>query len=195
MTLSRRTLLGAGLASLFASPASAERIDHRIITRLPMRTTRRRTLDPRFKRRMVAAPDGLRPGDILIDTASRYLYLGLDDGTAMRYGVGVGRSGFEWSGTARIRRKAKWPGWRPPAEMRARQPGLPLYMEGGINNPLGARALYLYQGRRDTLYRIHGTNEPWTIGKAMSSGCIRMLNDDVTDLYERTRMGAKVTVV
>ncbi len=140
-----------------------------------------------------------KPGTIIIDTSKRRLYYVLKGGRAIRYGVGVGRQGFQWSGTARIKRKAEWPGWRPPAEMIERERAigreLPEYMPGGPNNPLGARALYLFQGSRDTLYRIHGTNQPQTIGQAVSSGCIRMINEEVIDLYRRTRMGAKVIVL
>ncbi|WP_372424879.1 L,D-transpeptidase [Salinarimonas chemoclinalis] len=135
-----------------------------------------------------------RPGTIIVDTADKHLYLVRDDGTAWRYGIGVGRDGFSWSGTARVGRKARWPGWTPPAAMRRRQPELPSHMEGGVDNPLGARALYLYEGGRDTLYRIHGTNEPWSIGEAVSSGCIRMLNQDALHLYERAEIGATVKV-
>lgn len=134
-------------------------------------------------------------GTIIVNTKERMLYLVLEGGKAMRYGVGVGRQGFSWSGSANIAHKAKWPAWRPPAAMRKRQPELPTYMEGGPNNPLGARALYLFEGGRDTLYRIHGTSQPHTIGLAVSSGCIRMLNDEVIDLYERVRVGARVVVI
>jgi lipoprotein-anchoring transpeptidase ErfK/SrfK len=127
---------------------------------------------------------------IIIDTSERRLYLVQDDGTAIKYGVGVGREGFQWAGVNRISRKAEWPGWTPPPAMRKRQPYLPPYMEGGPNNPLGARAMYI----GSTLYRIHGSNEPWTIGQAVSSGCIRMANEDVIDLYERVKVGTKVVV-
>jgi lipoprotein-anchoring transpeptidase ErfK/SrfK len=130
------------------------------------------------------------PNTIIVDTSERRLYYVLGDGRAIRYGVGVGRQGFQWSGTHRITRKAEWPGWTPPAAMRKRQPGLPSYMEGGPNNPLGARAMYI----GSTLYRIHGSNQPWTIGQAVSSGCIRMTNDDVIDLYEQVAVGTKVVV-
>ena len=123
----------------------------------------------------------------------------LGDGQAIRYGIGVGREGFGWSGTVTIGRKAEWPTWTPPPEMIAREKArgriLPASMEGGPNNPLGARALYLYRGGNDTLYRIHGTSEPWTIGLNVSSGCIRMVNKDVVDLYNRTRVGARVVVL
>lgn len=131
-----------------------------------------------------------RPGTIIVDTAARELYFIIDGTHAMRYGIGVGREGFAWGGVERISRKAEWPGWTPPQEMRRRQPYLPTYMPGGPENPLGARALYLGA----TLYRIHGTNEAQTIGRAVSSGCIRMLNDDVIDLYERAKVGATVIV-
>jgi lipoprotein-anchoring transpeptidase ErfK/SrfK len=130
------------------------------------------------------------PGTIIIDTDGANLYLVLEDGKAIFYRIGVGRPGFEWAGTHRVSRKAEWPSWRPPAEMRQRQPYLPRFVPGGEFNPLGARALYL----GSTLYRIHGTTEPETIGYAVSSGCIRMLNEDVIDLYERVPVGAKVIV-
>jgi lipoprotein-anchoring transpeptidase ErfK/SrfK len=130
------------------------------------------------------------PGTILIDTAERRLYLVLGGGQALRYGIGVGRDGFRWSGVHHISAKKEWPGWTPPSQMRARRPDLPRYMAGGIDNPLGARAIYL----GSTLYRIHGSNEPETIGHAVSSGCFRMTNDDVTDLYNRVSVGATVVV-
>ncbi len=140
-----------------------------------------------------------KPGTIIIDTARHYLYLILGNDKAMRYGIGVGRSGFQWSGVAKIGRKAEWPAWHPPKEMIARElkqygRRLPEVMKGGPENPLGARAMYLYQNGRDTLYRIHGTNQPWTIGHNVSSGCIRLRNEDVIDLYKRVKVGAKVIV-
>ena len=131
-----------------------------------------------------------KPGTLVIETDERRLYLVLEDGKAMKYGIGVGRDGFTWSGTHRITRKAEWPGWTPPPQMRKRVPDLPAYMEGGPDNPLGARALYI----GSTLYRVHGTSEPWSIGQAVSSGCIRLTNDDVTDLYERVQVGAMIVV-
>jgi lipoprotein-anchoring transpeptidase ErfK/SrfK len=143
-------------------------------------------------RRQVVAYQTIEPaGTIIIDTAHTFLYLTLGDGKALRYGIGVGREGFTWSGTETIRRKAEWPDWIPPAEMVARQPYLPRWVGGGPGNPLGARALYL--GNTD--YRIHGTNDPTTIGKHVSSGCIRLQNADVIDLYERVGIGAKVVVL
>ena len=150
---------------------------------------------PTSTRTVMADPTGAAPGSITIDTEHRTLYLSMAGGQAMRYDVGVGREGFAWAGTARIARKAEWPGWTPPAEMLKRRPDLPRHMVGGIDNPLGARALYLYNGNGDTGYRIHGSNEPDTIGQAVSSGCIRMINADVEDLYSRVRVGTQVTVL
>lgn len=131
-----------------------------------------------------------KPGTIVVETSERRLYFVLDNGKAIKYGIGVGRDGFRWSGTHTITRKAEWPGWTPPPQMRKRVPGLPAYMEGGPDNPLGARALYI----GSTLYRLHGTSEPWTIGQAVSSGCIRLTNDDIIDLYERVKVGSRVVV-
>ncbi|WP_370675344.1 L,D-transpeptidase [Pleomorphomonas sp. PLEO] len=148
-------------------------------------------LAPEFLPQEVAYDGPATPGSIIIDTVNRYLYLVEDGGLARRYGVGVGRPGFTWAGEHRITRKAEWPDWHPPVEMRQRQPGLPVMMPGGPKNPLGARAMYL----GSTLYRIHGTAEPWTIGHAVSSGCIRMRNEDVTDLYERVKVGTRVIVL
>ncbi len=130
------------------------------------------------------------PGTIVVNTAERRLYLVLANGQALRYGIGVGRDGYRWSGTHRITAKKEWPGWTPPSQMRARRPDLPRHMAGGIENPLGARAMYL----GSTLYRIHGSNEPETIGQAVSSGCFRMTNEDVSDLYDRVGVGTTVVV-
>lgn len=151
-------------------------------------------IDPRYHRQLVGYDGPERPGTIVVDTDRRFLFLVQPDETALRYGIGVGRVGFSWSGQAQIRRRAVWPTWRPPVEMLRRRPDLPTVMPGGLDNPLGARALYLYQGNRDTLYRIHGTNEPWSIGEAVSSGCIRLLNQDIYDLYHRVSLGATVLV-
>lgn len=145
-------------------------------------------------RAAVDDPTGQPAGTITIDTSERKLYLSLGKGQAYEYGVGVGRQGFAWKGKAQIGRKAFWPGWTPPKEMLLRRPDLPAHMEGGLDNPLGARALYLFNGNKDTLFRIHGTNEPDTIGQAVSSGCIRMLNADVIDLYQRVPKGTRVVV-
>ena len=130
-------------------------------------------------------------GTIIVNTKERRLYFLLGNGKAVKYGIGVGRPGFQWTGTHRVSRKAEWPGWTPPPAMRKRVPNLPRYMEGGPNNPLGARAMYI----GSTIYRIHGSNEPWSIGQAVSSGCIRLANEDVIDLYERVRVGARVYVI
>jgi lipoprotein-anchoring transpeptidase ErfK/SrfK len=148
-------------------------------------------MDPRFLRQEVAYAGKEAPGTVIIDTPSHFLYLVESDGRAMRYGIGVGRPGFTWAGTHAISGKKEWPDWVPPKEMLERQPGLPHFMAGGPNNPLGARAMYL----GSTLYRIHGSNEPWTIGQNVSSGCIRMRNVDVIDLYDRIKVGTKVVVL
>ena len=156
------------------------------------------TIDPKYVRQRVRYATSQRPGTIVVDPYAKFLYLAQEGGFAMRYGVGVGRDGFRWSGTADIRRKAQWPTWTPPSAMVARQPELKQYsqgMPGGIGNPLGARALYLFRNGQDTLYRIHGTNEPDSIGKNVSSGCIRLLNQDVIDLFNRVPVGSKVVVL
>jgi lipoprotein-anchoring transpeptidase ErfK/SrfK len=146
-------------------------------------------------RRIVADPTREPAGTLTIDTRSRKLLLSLGGGQAVEYRIGVGRQGFAWKGVAEIGRKAYWPGWTPPPEMLERQPELPPHLDGGLGNPLGARALYLFEDHKDTLFRIHGTNDPRSIGKAVSSGCIRMLNADVIDLYQRVAKGARVVVL
>ncbi|WP_420962977.1 L,D-transpeptidase [Brucella sp. IR073] len=160
----------------------------------PVRVVNRNKFDPRFRPATVANTTGEPAGTVVIDTRNNYLYLVEDDGTARRYGVAVGDSGHAWSGRAVIGRKAKWPAWHPTDDMHAQTPGLPRRVEPGPHNPLGARALYLYQDGKDTLYRIHGTSEPWTIGTKASSGCVRMFNEDIIDLYERVGTGASVVV-
>ena len=149
----------------------------------------------RTTRKEVNDPTGQPAGTLTINTRERKLYLSEGNGRALQYGIGVGRQGFAWKGEAAIGRKSFWPGWTPPPEMIDRQPGLPRHMEGGMENPLGARALYLFHGKKDTLFRIHGTNEPNSIGKAVSSGCIRMLDSDVIDLYGRVAKGTPVVVL
>jgi lipoprotein-anchoring transpeptidase ErfK/SrfK len=151
----------------------------------------RQGFDPRFARTEIDFATEEKPGTIIIDTAQRYLYLVKDDGRAIRYGIGVGRPGFDWKGVKKVSAKREWPDWRPPKEMLERRPDLPVWMAGGPDNPLGARAIYL----GSSLYRIHGSNEPHTIGQAVSSGCFRMKNDDVIDLYERVKVGTKVVVI
>jgi lipoprotein-anchoring transpeptidase ErfK/SrfK len=152
-------------------------------------------VDPKYLPQQVDYDGGQKPGTIVIDTRENFLYLVEQDGKARRYGVGTGKPGFEWAGTHKVTSKREWPDWRPPAEMikreRAKGRHLPTHMAGGPENPLGARALYL----GSTLYRIHGTNQPWTIGRAVSSGCIRMRNEDVVDLYERVSVGTRVVVM
>jgi lipoprotein-anchoring transpeptidase ErfK/SrfK len=147
--------------------------------------------DPRYERQVVEYRGGQQPGTIIIDTPNFFLYLVLDGGRALRYGIGVGRPGFTWAGVKAISAKREWPDWHPPDEMLARRPDLPRYMPGGPDNPLGARALYL----GSTLYRIHGSNEPWSIGTQVSSGCIRLRNADIVDLYGRVKVGTKVVVI
>jgi len=144
----------------------------------------------RIDKEIVPYETKFKVGTIVVETGERRLYLILPDGKPLKYGIGVGRDGFTWSGQHRISRKAEWPDWTPPAAMRKRVPDLPAHMKGGPQNPLGARALYI----GSTLYRIHGTSEPWTIGQAVSSGCIRLTNEDVIDLYERAQVGALVVV-
>lgn len=151
----------------------------------------------KFHRQLVTYETGEKPGTIIVDTSEKFLYLVEPNGKAMRYGIGVGREGFEWQGTARIALKREWPTWTPPGEMIQRQPELAKYargMEPGLKNPLGARALYLFNKGGDSGYRLHGTPEWNSIGKAMSSGCIRLMNQDIIDLYNRVEVGAKVIV-
>ncbi|NBJ09769.1 L,D-transpeptidase family protein [Microvirga sp. SYSU G3D207] len=165
----------------------------------PLPATDISEVDPRFLRREVAYYGREEPGTIVVDTDARYLYLVREGGRAIRYGIGVGKEGLAWSGRARVGRKAEWPRWTPTPAMIRREPernapwagGMP----GGLNNPLGARALYLYDNGRDTMYRIHGTTEPWTIGESVSSGCIRMFNQDIIDLYNRVPVGSPVVVL
>jgi lipoprotein-anchoring transpeptidase ErfK/SrfK len=161
-------------------------------------------IDPAYLRTIVRYASAEAPGTIVVDPPQRYLYLMQEAGRAVRYGVGVGRQGFGWSGTASIHDKQEWPDWYPPKEMVARQPDLRkaltqlqsgLGMHGGPRNPLDARAMYLWQGNKDTLYRVYGTTEPWTIGQSVSSGCIRMINQDAIDLYRQVAVGAKVVVL
>jgi lipoprotein-anchoring transpeptidase ErfK/SrfK len=192
---SRPTPMTAGL---FVDPALAEMYGPIVDERYPVPPVDVSLIDPEFLRRRVAYDGREPPGTVVIDPTERHLYFVEAGGSAIRYGVGVGREGFGWNGRAQIRRKAEWPTWTPPSEMILRQPELRQYARGmppGLDNPLGARAMYLYQGDRDTLYRIHGTNEPETIGTRVSSGCIRMINQDVIDLYRRAPVGTRVVVL
>ncbi|MBN9063253.1 MAG: hypothetical protein BGP06_10100 [Rhizobiales bacterium 65-9] len=192
MRLKSLILAGALVAGVFAAaPASAYEID--VLTGKPLVVSgdpSRATVDP-IPREEVAYNGKMGGGSIFINTSERRLYYVLGNGKAIRYGIGVGRPGFDWAGTNRVSRKAEWPDWTPPAQMLKRRPDLPRHMKGGEDNPLGARAMYL----GSTLFRIHGSNEPETIGQAVSSGCIRMTNEDVIDLYDRVKVGAIVTVV
>jgi lipoprotein-anchoring transpeptidase ErfK/SrfK len=150
-----------------------------------------RAIDPKYFKQVVPYSGSEPPGTVVIDTPQRFLFLVQDNGTAVRYGIGVGKPGFTWAGEKKVSAKKEWPDWTPPPEMLQRRPDLPHFMAGGPENPLGARAMYL----GSSLYRIHGSNEPWTIGQAVSSGCIRMRNEDVIDLYEKVKVGTKVVVI
>lgn len=166
--------------------------------RFPLPAIDIRQVDPKFLRQLVDYDTPEPVGTIIVDTRDRFLYLVMENGRAMRYGVGVGRQGLSWSGRATIQMKREWPRWTPTQNMMARDPELVQWadgMEPGLTNPLGARALYLFENGRDTLYRLHGTHEPWSIGQAMSSGCIRLFHHDIIDLYERTPIGTRVVVL
>ena len=195
-----RVVRGVACAVLLALAACAGGTTNAGIYTMP--TEEPRGPDPAFARQVVAYPTRERPGTIIVDP--HFLYFIQGSGQAIRYGVDVGAEGFVWSGLATVHNKQEWPDWYPPAEMLARKPELRQHMvqlqsgigmKGGPDNPIGARAMYLWQGNKDTLYRIHGTNEPWTIGTNVSSGCIRLTNEDVVDLYNRTPIGAKVVVL
>jgi lipoprotein-anchoring transpeptidase ErfK/SrfK len=190
--------LAAAAGALFATTASANPLrlfdpfaQQAPQVQAPVETEATAELPARFKRQIVNYAANEAPGTIVIDTPNTHLYLVLGNGKAMRYGIGVGREGFTWAGTKTVDKKAEWPDWTPPAEMLERQPYLPRFMAGGPGNPMGARAMYL----SGSVYRIHGTNQPHTIGGRVSSGCIRMTNDDVADLYERVKLGTKVIVL
>jgi lipoprotein-anchoring transpeptidase ErfK/SrfK len=159
------------------------------------RRTNWKKIDPKWRRQLVKYRSREPQGTVVIDTSHHFLYIIFENQTALRYGVGVGRDGFRWYGRARIDRKALWPRWIPPPEMRERQPELPEYMDGGPDNPLGPRALYLFRNGRDLGYRLHGTLEPWSIGSNVSSGCIRLFSEDVIDLYQRCPIGTRVLVL
>lgn len=198
--------LGFGLALSVAIPAVADALPFRVydpsthtfITYEPDRSEANRPLDPQFHAQVVSFATEEAAGTIIVDTTNKFLYYVLTDGMAIRYGVGVGREGFGWSGTVEVGAKQEWPTWTPPAEMIERRPELVEFsagMPGGPDNPLGARAMYLFDNGRDTMFRIHGTNEPWSIGQNVSSGCIRMLNEHVSELYRIVDVGTKVIVM
>jgi lipoprotein-anchoring transpeptidase ErfK/SrfK len=199
----RSVVIGISLAA--TASVAAQAMPHRVYD--PAKHTfvtyqqpedRDRPLDPQYQAQVVAYETTEAPGTIVVDTTNKFLYYVLESGMAIRYGVGVGREGFGWSGTVEVGAKQEWPTWTPPSEMVERRPELVEYsngMPGGVDNPLGARALYLYDHGRDTMFRIHGTNAPWSIGENMSSGCIRMLNEHITELYQFVHVGTKVVVM
>jgi len=182
--------IAAPLAPAYSNNSSAQ-VASVIQGSAPANETGSAGLAANLRRQVVNYPTAVAPGTIIIDTAQTYLYYVLSDGKAIRYGIGVGRDGFAWSGSQAVTRKAEWPDWTPPQEMIARQPYLPRWVAGGEGNPLGARAMYL----GGTVYRIHGTNAPETIGTKVSSGCIRLINADVIDLYDRVTVGTQVIVL
>ena len=192
--LTRAALLAAGMIGLGGAAQaqeSAAEFFRAAFNQVAHSSNTFRPTQGAIPRQVVAYPARHAPGTIVVSTSERRLYLVQGDGTAIQYGVGVGRPGFTWGGNMTITRKAEWPDWTPPPQMLKRRPDLPRHMKGGPDNPLGARALYL----GSSLYRIHGSNEPDTIGQAVSSGCIRMTNNDVVDLYSRVRVGTRVVVV
>jgi len=193
ITIARRgafALLAA--AALWSAPALAQSMPYYApAPSAAMGDDETAELPAHLRRQTVSYATGEAPGTIIVDTPNTYLYYVLGSGKAIRYGIGLGRDGFTWSGVKSVERKSEWPDWIPPAEMLARQPYLPRFMAGGPGNPLGARAMYI----GGTVYRIHGTNQPSSIGKRVSSGCIRMLNEDVVDLYSRVDVGTKVVVL
>ena len=205
--ITRRSILfglGAACATALPGAANAELVFNTMSRQWedvdPKRRLYMRKNPPaKFNRRSVFISTKEQPGTIIIDSDSKFLYYVESANRATRYGIGVGREGFGWGGTVQIKRKEEWPTWTPPAEMRARERAnghiLPVSMKGGVDNPLGARAMYLFKGGRDTMYRIHGTNQPWSIGLNLSSGCLRMMNKDVEHLYAKAGIGTKVIVV
>lgn len=199
----KRRLFLAGAAGLLAPPAAFARKDideaEWVIGIIPeqpfdIQLMNLERIPPEFRRRDVRWSGPEETGSVVVSVKDRHLYSIQGNGKAIRFGIAVGREGVGWTGTTVVGRKAKWPTWTPTANMRARNPKLPVQVKGGPENPLGARALYLYRDGRDTLFRIHGTNEPWSIGKAASSGCFRMLNEDVFELYGSVPVGARVYV-
>ena len=201
--LDRRHFLVAGAAGLLASSPAIAGVKKNSgkTTRFNFTSGLTSTSTNKYRGKKIVSYDSTeKPGTIIVNTSERALYKILPGGKAIKYGVGVGRAGFTWNGVATIRRKVEWPTWTPPAEMRERELKeygrvLPVVMKGGPDNPLGARALYLYQGGKDTLYRLHGTSNAASIGNAVSSGCIRLLNDEIIDLYNKTAIGTKVIVL
>ena len=193
--VTRRQLLWIGLALTASGCASTPR---ELVEVDGVTYDKRAQIDPRYHRQRVRYDGVGRPGSIVVDTNDKFLYSVEGGGWATRYGVGVGQAGLSLKGNASVGHKAVWPSWTPTENMMRRKPRLVQYaggVPGGPDNPLGARALYLYRNGQDTMYRLHGTNEPWSIGRAVSSGCVRLLNDDIIDLYERTPVGTSVTII
>ncbi len=193
--ITRRGLLLGGLTFVVAGCSLSRQ---KVAVPLSYTVPEHSPFDSRFKRQRVQYSGSERPGTIVVDTSERFLYAVEKDGWATRYGVAVGANGLTFKGSATIGRKSDWPDWTPTDSMLKRKPHLAQYaggVPGGPNNPLGARALYLYRGGHDSMFRVHGTNEPWSIGREVSSGCIRLTNDDIIDLYERTPVGTPVLVV
>lgn len=201
MSLTRRSFLNSAMLAALAGRAwAAKDIGPEWVTGIipdspyNIDLINLRMIPPQFHRQVVAFTGPEPAGTLVVDARNRFIYFVQEGRRAIRFGIAVGREGAAWHGAAVVGRKARWPTWTPTANMRRRNPKLPVQMKGGPENPLGARALYLYQNGRDTLYRIHGTNEPWSIGKAASSGCIRMLNEDVFELYGSVAVNARVIV-
>jgi len=203
MRFTRREVMGGGLAIAGAAalsvPAQAAKswfAGSAVDNNFTWNRTNFDVVKPVWRRQIVRYYSSEQPGTVVVDTSNHFLYVIIENQTAVRYGVGVGKEGFKWYGRANVSRKAIWPRWTPPPEMHARRPGLPQFVEGGAaDNPLGPRALYLYRDGVDLGYRLHGTLEPWSIGSDVSSGCIRMFNEDVMDLYQRCPIGTAVEVL
>jgi lipoprotein-anchoring transpeptidase ErfK/SrfK len=197
-TIAATAIMPISSANAFPAARTGERVETASDVTLVAQPSKKQVAS-KFRRTKVRFVTDQAPGTVIVDTDNKFLYYVEGNNKATRYGIGVGRDGFGWSGVVKVGRKAEWPSWTPPAEMRRREAKngriLPVTQAGGEDNPLGARALYLFKGGRDTIFRIHGTNQPWTIGQNMSSGCIRMMNRDVEHLYSRADIGTKVIVV
>jgi lipoprotein-anchoring transpeptidase ErfK/SrfK len=195
----RRQLIWIGLALTASGCTSVPRVGPREMVEVDgVKYDKNAPIEPRYRRQRVRYDGVGKPGSIVVDTNDKFLYAVEDGGWATRYGVGVGQAGLSLKGNASVGHKAVWPSWTPTENMMRRKPRLVQYasgVPGGPDNPLGARALYLYRGGEDTMFRLHGTNEPWSIGRAMSSGCVRLLNDDIIDLYDRTAVGTSVIII
>ena len=198
-TFAVTAIMPATAANAFPGAPKGSQVEATSNVTLVAQPQSKKQVAQKYKRTKVRFATDQAPGTVIVDTHNKFLYYVEGNNRATRYGIGVGRDGFGWSGVVKVGRKAEWPSWTPPAEMRRREAKkgriLPVVQQGGEDNPLGARALYLYKGGRDTIFRIHGTNQPWTIGQNMSSGCIRMMNKDVEHLYSRAPVGTKVIVV